>query len=176
MVERIDPNFIEAVELIKKRLRSFVCPEFVEGLYDRSNPIPLNVAVFEALKMIKQDRVIPSDGPWPRVSTDYGAFTNEPIDFRAHPPSFCDTYSLAKAVQDLIAENLADGVGFQRGSYTGLSLQTLFLLDLQRYLARRNVPRAERLIRASGRRASLAATNGPVETLKSKIEREVNSV
>lgn len=172
MADKLDENYLRAYALVKKRLSQFVVPKTVADIYqkrvhgsfDTSDAVAFGMSVANVELTYKD---------WDE-SGEYGSITNTVIDWRDIPPEYCSTDTLITVIQDLIASNLQDEKGLRRSEYTGLSLQTLFLLDLQRYLARQTPPRIQRVIRAMHRRVAMTTSRGPLDRLQTKIEQELN--
>lgn len=93
----------------------------------------------------------------------------DPFSYRDVPPPWCSTTTLSEELQAYIADQNANGVGVARTAMDAVSKQTQFLLDLQRHVARKSVPRIEKIARAALRRQAQAKPTGPYAQFRDAV-------
>jgi len=159
MPPQIDDNFREAVERVKtalKRMR-FTPETFTDPFKPGAEPTAIDTPGFSEIGLEL------SESPTARLSAAR-------LDGRRPPPLYVNTESLQTAIQELLLENTSKNVGINRGDMDAFAMQTQFLLDLQRYVARKSMSRMTRIIRAGHRRVQLTKPGGPLAQLTRRIE------
>lgn len=162
----VDGNFREAIDKIKTYLSEMYLDANFYG-YPRK-------ASGQLISPMDGEQKLAANGvqltkPTPELGINKHDYWNS----RKPLPQEISTDGLLTAIQELIAENSVNNAGVHRGEFEAISKQTQFLLDLQRYIARKLPYRLQRLIRAGHRRSALASDRGPLSQLMRKVENEI---